>query len=150
MTGIIRHDIIKDRKIRFISNEKNSYHAPETTVLYTFEDGVLTYAGISAKRFAEYAHDKPSSSGGAVGKKQTKKDACKAAILAILAETGDLASEELNALLREQGFSRKAIDTAKPELEEENLAERYCVSTNGRPEWRIKAVSEQRLMTNEL
>ena len=128
--------------IRFISNEKNSYHAPETTVLYRFEDGVLTYAGISAKRFAEYAHDKPASPGGAAEARQSKKDLCKEAIMEMLSEVMEISSEELNRIMKEQGFSRKAIDTAKPELEREGLIRRYCASANGRPEWRIHLLSQ--------
>ena len=49
-------EIKPHQEIRFISNEKNSYHAPQETLLYHFDEGKLVYCGFSAKKFADYAN----------------------------------------------------------------------------------------------
>ena len=103
------------QEVRFISNEKNSYHTPQQTVLYHFENGKLVYYGFSGKQFADYARDTPFSQGEPT---------------------------DMNKILKDEGYSRKAIDTAKPELEAEGKIERFCLSANGRPQWRIRLKEE--------
>ena len=125
-----------NQEIRFISNEKNSYHEPQETVLYHFQEGKLVYCGFSSKKFADYAHDEPYAP--KVPARMTQTDYCKNTIIETLKKTGELSSTDLNKVLKDEGYSRKAIDMAKPELEEEGKIERFCISANGRPQWRVR------------
>ena len=133
-------EIRPQQEIRFISNEKNSYHKPQETLLYRFDEGKLVYCGFSAKKFADYANDVPFSMAGP--SRMTQTDYCKQTILETLRKTGEISSTDLNKVLKDEGYSRKAIDLAKPELEKEGKAERFCVSVNGRPQWRIRLKEE--------
>ena len=128
------------QEVRFISNEKNSYHTLQQTVLYHFENGKLVYYGFSGKQFADYARDTPFSQGEPT--RMTQTDYCKQTILETLRKTGEMSSTDMNKILKDEGYSRKAIDTAKPELEEEGKIERLCLSANGRPQWRIRLKEE--------
>ena len=49
----------------------------------------------------------------------TQTDRCKQTILETLRKTGEISSTDLNKVLKDEGYSRKAIDLAKPELEKE-------------------------------
>ena len=55
---------------------------------------------------------------------------------------GELSSSDLNKVLKDEGFARKAIDIGKAELEAEGKVERYCVSVQGKPQWRIRLKEE--------
>ena len=134
-------EIKPHQEIRFISNEKNSYHSPQETVLYHFDEGKLVYCGFSAKKFADYANDMPFSMADPT--RMTQTDYCKQTILETLRKTGEISSTDLNKVLKDEGYSRKAIDLAKPELEKEGKVERFCTSANGRPQWRIRLREEQ-------
>ena len=128
------------QEVRFISNEKNSYHTPQQTVLYHFENGKLVYFGFSGKQFADYARDTPFSQGEPT--RMTQTDYCKQTILETLRKTGEMSSTDMNKILKDEGYSRKAIDLAKPELEAEGKIERFCISLSGRPQWRIRLKEE--------
>ncbi len=133
-------EIKPQQEIRFISNEKNSYHTPQETVLYHFDNGKLVYCGFSGKKFADYANDVPFSL--ADPGRMTQTDYCKQTILETLKKTGEMTSTDLNKVLKDEGYTRKAIDLAKPELEEEGKIERFCISAGGRPQWRIRLKEE--------
>ena len=60
----------------------------------------------------------------------TQTDYCKQTILETLQKTGEISSTDLNKVLKEEGYSRKAIDLAKPEPEKEGKDECFCVSAN--------------------
>ena len=134
-------EIAPQQEIRFISNEKNSYHAPQSTLLYSFESGKLVFRGVSNKKFADYARDEPFSQKNSP-KRMTQTDYCKETILKTLKNTGEISSTELNKVLKDEGYGRKASDMAKVELEAEGKIERKCYSVNGRTEWRIRLKDE--------
>ena len=134
-------ELAPQKKIRFISNEKNSYHEPEETLLYSFEKGKLVFRGVSGKKFADYAHDEPYSNAGP--RRMTQTDFCKQTILKTLEKQGELSSSELNKVLKDEGFARKATDSAKAELEAEGKAERFCISVQGKPQWRIRLKKDE-------
>ena len=129
-----------NQEVRFISNEKNSYHEPQQTLLYRFENGKLVYYGFSEKKFADYARDVPFQQKDP--SRMTQTDYCKQTILETLQKTGELSSNEINKILKDEGYARKAIDLAKPELVKEGKIERFCVSTGGVPQWRIRLKEE--------
>ena len=129
-----------NQEVRFISNEKNSYHEPQQTLLYRFENGKLVYYGFSDKKFADYARDVPFQQKDP--SRMTQTDYCKQTILETLQKTGELSSNEINKILKDEGYARKAIDLAKPELVKEGKIERFCVSTGGVPQWRIRLKEE--------
>ena len=129
-----------NQEVRFISNEKNSYHEPQQTLLYRFENGKLVYYGFSGKKFADYARDVPFQQKDP--SRMTQTDYCKQTILETLQKTGELSSNEINKILKDEGYARKAIDLAKPELVKEGKIERFCVSTGGVPQWRIRLKEE--------
>ena len=130
-------EIAPQKEIRFVSQEKNSYHKPEGTLLYSFEGGKLSFRGVSDKKFEDYARDKPYS-GGAEPRRISQTDFCKQTMLSTLHNKHDLTSSEMNKVLKEEGYGRKAIDTAKAELEAEGKVERYCISVQGIPQWHIR------------
>ena len=135
-------EIAPQQEIRFISNEKNSYHTPQGTLLYSFVDGKLVFRGVSGKKFADYARDEPFSMKNAP-RRMTQTDYCKETILKTLEKTGEISSTALNKVLKDEGYGRKAIDLAKAELEAEGKVERYCVTIKGSaPQWRIRLKDE--------
>lgn len=106
-----------DHKVRFISNEKNSYAKLQDTVLYRFDekDGTLCYFGMSDKRFADFARMAPYEE-RTKKKKMTQKEMCMEQILHILEERGEMKVGELDELLKSEGFSVKTCSSAKTEL----------------------------------
>ena len=133
-------ELAPQQEIRFISNEKNSYHTPEGTLLYSFDDGQLVFRGVSGKKFADYARDEPYTKAGS--RRMTQTDFCKQTIVKTLEKQGELSSSDLNKVLKDEGFARKAIDIGKAELEAEGKVERYCISVQGKPQWRIRLKEE--------
>ena len=134
-TGVA--EIMPGRRLRYISQEKNSYAKPEKTVLYTIgEGGRIVYAGMSERQFADYARLGPYSE--AKEKPQTKKDACKDVILDILKEHGEMNIGGLDELLQEAGFSVKICSSAKTELVKEGRLIRERVPGETGTEWRIR------------
>ena len=132
--------LMPGKTIRFISNEKNSYHELEQTVLYRFENGLLTYAGISDRRFAEFARDGGEYAAPQV--KQTQKESCREAIKELLNQTEQMQVRELDELLQQKGFGKKAITIAKGELEEEGEILRWKIYEGSRPVWFVKCTEE--------
>ena len=115
--------------VRFISNEKNSYAELQDTVLYQFdENGTILYMGISDKRFADYARQKPYE--GKPEEKKTQKEQCMELILRILEEKGEIRISELNGILKEAGFRVKTCSSAKTELENNGMIERLRSAEN--------------------
>ena len=108
--------------------------------VYRFENGKLVYYGFSDKKFADYARDVPFQQKDP--SRMTQTDYCKQTILETLQKTGELSSNEINKILKDEGYARKAIDLAKPELVKEGKIERFCVSTGGVPQWRIRLKEE--------
>ena len=125
-----------NKQIRFISNEKNSYYAPEKTVLYRFEDGLLTFAGVSAKRFAEYALDDPY--GQVVVTRKTQKEICKEEIRKFLKDKDHVPVKELDEALAAAGMGKKAVTTAKMEMEADGQIVRWSEYDGSRPCWFVK------------
>ena len=131
-------EITEGNEIRFISNEKNSYHAPQETVLYTLKSGTLAYAGMSRRKFADFVRGEPARSGAP--ERQSKKEQCTAAMIALLEERGETTVKELNAALGEQGFSAKTIEHAKTALiEAGRLLRRHEPNRQGN-EWYVSLV----------
>ena len=129
-------EMMAHQKIRFISNEKNSYHTPQGTLLYRFEEGKLVFCGASGKKFADFAMDVPFAKTHPTHMSQT--DYCKATILETLKQTGEISSKALNDILKNEGYNRKAMELSKPELEAEGKIERFCISVDNKPEWRVR------------
>ena len=108
-------EIMSDHRIRYLSNEKNSYAPLQSTVLYTMEaGGVIRFAGMSDRRFADFACDPPFASSAA--RQRSMKDLCVDAILSLLQERKEIPVQELTDLLSAEDFSPKVINTAKAEL----------------------------------
>ena len=103
-------------RVRYISNEKNSYAPLQETVLYTVgKGGRIEYKGFSGKRFADYVYDMPFQK--AAGKPKSQTDLCKETITTLLQENGQMALKELDEALAEAGFTPKVMRTAKAEME---------------------------------
>ena len=114
-------EIASHHTIRYISNEKNSYAPLQPTVLYTMEQGGLVrYAGMSSRRFADFACEPPF--GSAAAGRHSMKDACAKAILSILREKGELPVQELSDMLSDPDFTPKVIASAKSDLVAGGLA----------------------------
>ena len=125
-------------RVRYISNEKNSYAPQEMTVLYTIEgDGVVSFVGASDKRFADYAAEKAQKP-GVIRRQKSQKEICRELILHVLEEGGKKKVRDLNEELSSAGMGRKAMDQAKAELEREGTVLRWNEPAAGKPCWYIR------------
>ena len=134
-------------RVRYISNEKNSYAPLQETVLYTVgKGGRIEYKGFSGKRFADYVYDMPYQKAASKPKSQT--DLCKETITALLQETGQMALKELDETLAEAGFTPKVMRTAKAEMENDGkiIRERTTaedpVTGKKSAKWLVRQVTE--------
>ena len=127
------------RILQYISNEKNSYAKREMTVLYTVgEGGAIAYAGISGKRFAEYAAEKEQQAAVPVkGRGRPQKEVCRELILNLLANGEKMRIKDLNEALTAADIGRKAMDVAKAEMEREGIIERWNEPDGGMPFWYV-------------
>ena len=125
-------------RIRYISNEKNSYAKPELSVLYTIEgEGVVTCVGISGKHFADYVAEEGKRK-EAVPKARSQKEICRELIPQMLAGVEKMPMKELNEALDAAGFGKKAADQAKAELEREGVIVRWNEPEGKKPCWYIR------------
>ena len=127
---------------QYISNEKNSYAKREMTVLYTIgESGAIAYAGVSGKRFAEYAGEKEQQVAAPVKERgQPQKEICRELILNLLAGGEKIRIKDLNEALASTGIGRKAMDVAKAEMEREGIIERWNEAEGAIPCWYVSLV----------
>ena len=108
-------EIMPHHAMRFISNEKNSYAPLQDTILYTIsEDGLISYAGMSDKKFADFVLSDPYVEKSLLPK--TQKELCKEEILSILSSAGQMSVKDLDSLLVESSYSDKTRASAKSEL----------------------------------
>ena len=128
----------KGERVRFISNEKNSYAKQEMTVLYVVKDGgEISFAGVSGKRFAEYAAEEGKRPEGAE-KSRGQKEVCRDMMLGLLADGEKVRMKDLNETLKAAGIGRKAIDVTKAELEQEGIIKRWNEQEGISPCWYIQ------------
>ena len=136
-TGYTEMRLKTGERVRYISNEKNSYAKQEMSALYAVEDGgKIAFAGVSGKRFADYAAEEGKRPIGAQ-KPRGQKEICRERILALLEGVEAMPVKELNAALEAAGIGRKAVDVAKTELEREGLIVRSRVHKRGTPLWTV-------------
>ncbi len=136
-TGFTEMRLKTGERVRYISNEKNSYAKQELSVLYVVEDGgKIMFAGLSGKRFADYVAEECKRSAGS-RKPRGQKEICREKILALLEGVDAIPVKELNEALETEGIGRKAIDVAKTELEREGLIVRWRSYTGGTPLWTV-------------
>ena len=124
-------------RVRFISNEKNSYAKQELTVLYILKDGKIEFAGISGKRFADYVAEEGTRP-AEVEKPHGQKEICREIILNLLKDGEKIKIKELNEALSDAGIGLKAINMAKAELEKEGLIERWNEQEGMTPCWYVR------------
>ena len=125
--------------LQYISNEKNSYAKREMTVLYTVgEGGAISFAGVSGKRFADYAAERePQGSTPVKAKARTQNEVCKELIWNLLADGKKMRIKVLNEALTEAGIGRKAADVAKAEMERDGIIERWNGADGAVPCWYV-------------
>ena len=125
-------------RIRYLSNEKNSYAKQEMTVLYTIDgDGIVSFIGISEKRFADYVSEERKRKAIVPGSR-SQKEICRSLILQMLAGVEKMPMKELNDALSSAGIGRKAMDQAKAELEQQGIVVRWNEPEGKRPCWYIR------------
>ena len=108
-------EIDANHRIRFISNEKNSYAPLQQTLLYSFDErGLIRSGWTTPRRFADFVRDEPY--GEKQEKKKSQKELCKEEILRILQEKGEMKVSELDELMKAAEFGTKTCNTAKTEL----------------------------------
>ena len=124
-------------RVRYISNEKNSYAKQEMTVLYVMkDDGRIEFAGMSEKRFADYVADEGKRTKEAA-KPRGQKEICREMILKLLKGGEAMPVKELNEALEAAGIGRKAIDVTKTKLEHEGIIIRRRGNLGSTPRWMI-------------
>ena len=124
-------------RVRYISNEKNSYAKQESTVLYVMKDGGrIEFAGMSEKRFADYVADEGKRTKESM-KPRGQKEICREMIMNLLKGGKRMPVKELNESLEAAGIGRKAIDVAKSELEHEGIIIRRRENIGSTPHWMI-------------
>ena len=126
-------EIDAHHRIRFISNEKNSYAELQHTLLYSFdEQGLIKSGWTTPRRFADFVRDEPY--GERAEKKRPLKELCKEETLRILQEKGEMKVSKLDELLKAAGFSTKTSNTAKAELANSGEIER----SRTKNEWTVR------------
>ncbi|MBQ8074534.1 MAG: AAA family ATPase [Oscillospiraceae bacterium] len=132
-------EIKAQHAIRFLSNEKNSYHMPQETVLYEFdENGAIAFRGLTGKKFADYAADEPWQPKEKQKEKRSQKEICKETMLAVLDDGKEVLIKDLSAELGEAGFSEKVIASARAELVHDGLLTRRREAGGSGSIWYIK------------
>ena len=116
-------EIDAHHRIRFISNEKNSYAELQHTLLYSFDkQGLIKSGWTTPRRFADFIRDEPY--GERPEKKKPQKELCKEELLRILQDNGEMKVSKLDELLKAAGFNTKTCSTAKTELANSGEIER--------------------------
>ena len=134
-------EIASNHRFRYISNEKNSYHEPQGTILYTIEDGLVQFAGYSGRRFAQLSNDLPFEEKTAKSPKKSKTDLCAEAILEFLGERERVPMKELDTAMESEGHSSRSRTAAKQELEEQGKIRRWSERTSTGSTWFAEGVS---------
>ena len=126
-------EIDAHHRIRFISNEKNSYAELQHTLLYSFdEQGLIKSGWTTPRRFADFVRDEPY--GERAEKKRPLKELCKEEILRILQDNGEMKVSKLDELLKTAGFNTKTCSAAKTELANSGEIERIRTKN----EWTVR------------
>lgn len=106
-----------DDNIRYMSHEKCNYGALQDTVLFTVDDGIPEFKGISKLKDCDYMSSKSYSRKGA-----SSRDEAKDFILDYLKD-GDKEANDLNEMAIAMSISKKTLERAKAELKKEGLIE---------------------------
>ena len=120
--SVIMMDKADEDGVKYISQEKNNYGPLQETVLYTHDnDGNVHYKGTTWKRDADY------QSGKVVAKSAPKLEDCKAAIYNTLQRQQGhcMAAKELDAAIKQAGYSMQTFNRARKVLREEGKVESY-------------------------
>ena len=126
-------EIDAHHRIRFISNEKNSYAELQHTLLYSFDkQGLIKSGWTTPRRFADFIRDEPY--GERPEKKKPQKELCKEELLRILQDNGEMKVSKLDELLKAAGFNTKTCSTAKTELANSGEIERI----RAKNEWTVR------------
>ena len=136
--SVIMAGYTEDQGVRYLSNEKNNYAALQETVLFTIDDeGQITAEGTSWKRDREYMQE------SALSASAPKRNDCKEWLLNKLQEAGgELPSKDLEAMVKDAGYSFTTFRRAKDELKKSGCLKNYAVGSTrgGDREWRVQLI----------
>lgn len=101
--------------IRYISQEKSNYGPLRSTILFSLDDEIICYKGMSTKKDKDFVAEASYNTRQAPQKKEAK-----AFILEFL-KNGTKEITELDEMAKIEGISKNALKEAKAELRKESL-----------------------------
>lgn len=110
--------------IRYISQEKSNYGRLMPTVLFSIEDEVVKYRGMSSKKDRDFIVEANYNTRQAPAKEEAKEF-----ILDFLKD-GDKEVSELDELATVEGISKHAMKDAKAELKREGKTKTWSIGFN--------------------
>ena len=108
-----------ENDLRYLSHEKCNYGPLQDTVLFSIDDGAITYRGDTTKKDRDFMSKKSYDR-----KNKGAKDEAKEFILDQLKEhDGSMDSDELSELAKATGYSKSNFDKARAILSKQNFIE---------------------------
>lgn len=134
-----------DPGVRYISQEKSNYGSLKPTVLFSIEDEVIKYRGMSNKKDRDFVTDINYNT-----RQAPAKEAAKEFILDFLKD-GEKEVVELDEFATIESISKNALKEAKSELRKEGKIKTWPIG-NGRRDkkkWLIRLVVDDSLTASE-
>lgn len=122
--------------IRYISQEKSNYGLLKPTVLFSIEDEVIKYRGMSDKKDRDFVTDANYNT-----RQAPAKEAAKEFILDFLKD-GEKEVTELDEFARIESISKHALKDAKAELKREGRTKTWGVGYGKEKKWIIRLVDD--------
>lgn len=101
--------------IRYISQEKSNYGPLRSTILFSLDDEIICYKGMSTKKDKDFVAEASYNT-----RQAPQKEEAKAFILEFL-KNGTKEIAELDEMAKIEGISKNALKEAKAELRKESL-----------------------------
>lgn len=126
-----------DGDCKYLSNEKNNYHALQDTIILTLNENMVDIVGTCKNRDRDFVQRADLS------RKAFGVDQCKNKMLTLLKENGGSCfSSLLNETLVAEGFHPNAVNQARNILKRSKLIANHPVGANADRKWVTKLYSD--------
>lgn len=122
--------------IRYISQEKSNYGMLKPTVLFSIEDEVIKYRGMSDKKDRDFITDANYNT-----RQAPAKEAAKEFILAFLKD-GEKEVTELDEMARIESISKNSMKDAKSELRKDGKIKTWSLGYGKEKKWFIRLMDD--------
>lgn len=113
-----------DKDIRYISHEKSNYGKKGSTILFSIDDQIIRYKGISDKHDADFVSEKET-----VKRSAPERERAKSIILEHLSNNGTVHASDLKEAVMQKGITEGTYRNARDELLKDN---RLAIQRTGR------------------